>query len=449
MEPSLPAAASPSKLRLMCSYGGHIVPRPHKKSLLFYSGGETRIVSIPATAAATLSTFTAAVSAALSVPAPFTIKYQLPGHDLDSLISLFSDDDLLVLLDELPHLPPPSRIRLFLFPWMPAPPGPAVPELRHSVLPRSVLCHPKTEAWFIDALNSARMMQKGESPNESLSNGGAISGAESIVLETNSSFGSTSSSVSLTNLPSGKSQEGDNLQESLAKLPLSDPPQSDTRGINAAPVVRAGIHYEQVAGGAAPSAALEPQNISILGPSLPPYHQTVRFPVQPLHHLIPAGPMYAPQQQQPIRLLPMSSTQPVYQLQPPLYRPTNPPYPFYIMPSNPNLPQSYGMGMSGHCGLAAPTGHLYPAVSPVLSSQEVNYASNPGPPCKTDAQQFASTHQLQQNVQPVEFDQREETSSPRDEFDGDPAHVQIYKSQPPLPTLPSQYQTMTNAATLM
>ncbi|KAI9084577.1 hypothetical protein K1719_033565 [Acacia pycnantha] len=40
----LPAAAS-SKLCLMCSYGSHIVPCPHEKSLCYVSG-DTRIVVV-------------------------------------------------------------------------------------------------------------------------------------------------------------------------------------------------------------------------------------------------------------------------------------------------------------------------------------------------------------------------------------------------------------------
>ncbi|OWM84643.1 uncharacterized protein LOC116205287 [Punica granatum] len=459
MEPPLPvappAASSSPKLRLMCSYGGHIAHRPHTKSL-FYSGGDTRIISIPAAGAATLSSFTAAVSSALSVPGPFTLKYQLPGHDLDSLISISSSDDLLILLDELPRLPPPSRIRLFLFS-----PKPAHPESRQAELTKSVLCHPKTETWFIDALNSARMMQKAENcaagfgQNECLSGGGMISGAESIVLETNSSFGSTSSSVSLTNLPSGRPQDedsGTNFPENQARLPVPDPAPSDNWGMNAVPHPHSGIYHEQVVKAAAfenraaLSTALDPENNTAPFPSFASSHQTVPlsgFPVQPFPHLVPTGTMYLSQRQHSVCLLPVPSTQPVYHLQPPLYHPPNPPHPLYVLPSNPTVTQPYGLPVQ--CGLAGPTGHPHSAISPMPSSQEVTESSNPGPQC---TQQHAGLHQGQQIVHPVDFDQRE-CSSPKDEFDDDPARLQIYKSQPPLPTLPSQYQTMTKATTLL
>lgn len=76
----------------------------------------------------------------------------------------------------------PSRIRLFIFPVVVSSGNPE-------------LSHPKRESWFVDALRSAKVGFGG--------GGGGESGeqAESIVLET-SSYGSTSSSsLSLSNLP--------------------------------------------------------------------------------------------------------------------------------------------------------------------------------------------------------------------------------------------------------
>ena len=71
----------------------------------------------------------------------------------------------------------PSRIRLFLFPVINS--------------GNVELSHPKRESWFVDALRSARVGFGGESSEQ----------AEFIVLETTTSFGSTSSSLSLSNLP--------------------------------------------------------------------------------------------------------------------------------------------------------------------------------------------------------------------------------------------------------
>lgn len=108
------------KLRLMCSYGGHIVPRPHDKSLC-YIGGDTRIVV--AKRQTSLSELHARLSKNLLNNQPFVLKYQLPGEDLDSLISVCTDEDLENMVEEYDRLSngggggmKRGRIRLFLFP---------------------------------------------------------------------------------------------------------------------------------------------------------------------------------------------------------------------------------------------------------------------------------------------------------------------------------------------
>ena len=130
----------------------------------------------------------------------------------------------------------PSRIRLFVFS--------AKTELKENKKKNnsrdSVIHHPKTESWFFDALKSAKIMQKGrvnclagfDSDGQSecgvdLFGNGIGSVAESVVLETSSSFGSTSSSASLTNLAPIKSnvEEGDDKvkvtsSDSLARYSL-------------------------------------------------------------------------------------------------------------------------------------------------------------------------------------------------------------------------------------
>lgn len=256
--PPLPTAIS--KLRLMCSYGGHIVPRPQSKSL-FYAGGETRIVAIDRrTTAASLSALVAHLSRTLFNNRPFHLKYQLPNEDLDSLISVTTDEDLQNMLEEHDRVSSvasgtPSRIRLFLFPVKPESLG-------------SALFDPKAESWFSDALKNTGIVQRGQSADsglgrellalniggggpdsnavleitqvESLSNGGGgvVGGGssngvesketavvpESLVLETSSSFGSTSSSVSMSNSPAiGVRCEdgGSGLLEKKIRVPSS------------------------------------------------------------------------------------------------------------------------------------------------------------------------------------------------------------------------------------
>jgi hypothetical protein len=136
----------------MCSFGGRIVPRPTDKSLC-YLGGETRIVAVDRHAS--LADVHARLSRSLLGGRPFTLKYQLPNEDLDSLISVSTDEDLDNLVDEYDRIAATSsgggssrtsRIRLFLFP--------AKPESSSSL--GSLLDDSsKSENWFVDALNSA------------------------------------------------------------------------------------------------------------------------------------------------------------------------------------------------------------------------------------------------------------------------------------------------------
>ncbi|XP_044974608.1 ataxin-2 homolog [Hordeum vulgare subsp. vulgare] len=147
------AAGGGGRLRLMCSFGGRIVPRPTDKSLC-YLGGETRIVAVDRNAS--LADVHGRLSRSLLAGQPFTLKYQLPNEDLDSLISVSTDEDLDNLVDEYDRVAASSsssgassrtsRIRLFLFP--------AKPESSSSL--GSLLDDSsKSENWFVDALNSA------------------------------------------------------------------------------------------------------------------------------------------------------------------------------------------------------------------------------------------------------------------------------------------------------
>ncbi|KAM0925254.1 hypothetical protein ACQ4PT_004287 [Festuca glaucescens] len=150
--PSSAAAAAGGRLRLMCSFGGRIVPRPTDKSLC-YLGGETRIVAVERNAS--LADVHARLSRSLLSGQPFTLKYQLPNEDLDSLISVSTDEDLDNLVDEYDRVAATSsgggasrtsRIRLFLFPDKPE---------SSSSLGSLLDDSSKSENWFVDALNSA------------------------------------------------------------------------------------------------------------------------------------------------------------------------------------------------------------------------------------------------------------------------------------------------------
>ncbi|KAF3969463.1 hypothetical protein CMV_006750 [Castanea mollissima] len=231
--PNTNTAPLSTKLRLMCSYGGHIVPRPHDKSLC-YVGGDTRIVVVDRQSS--LSDLHSRLSKTLLNDRPFTLKYQLPNEDLDSLISVTTDEDLDNMIDEYDRTSSnsvkPSRLRIFLFPLKPDSSQSIGPILDNSA---------KSEDWFLNALNGSGLMNnRGYSVPTSvdcllgLDDDGVVGGVNNLdssnsgggareleagqpgknaksgqdvhsvpdspMLETTSSFGSTSSSPSLANL---------------------------------------------------------------------------------------------------------------------------------------------------------------------------------------------------------------------------------------------------------
>ncbi|KAK4792203.1 hypothetical protein SAY86_022638 [Trapa natans] len=211
----------PSKLRLMCSYGGHIVPRPHDKSLC-YVGGDTRIVVVERHVTS-LHALSAHLSKTLLHGRPFILKYQLPNEDLDSLITVSTDEDLENMIDEhdrtvsIPALKP-SRLRIFLFPLKPESSQSNIGAILES-------SSAKSDDWFLNALNrgfsdpaqincllgldddmaattQANSTDSGRDEKGVKQGQDIHSVPDSPMLETTSSFGSASSSPSIVNLPS-------------------------------------------------------------------------------------------------------------------------------------------------------------------------------------------------------------------------------------------------------
>lgn len=154
--------SSAPRIRLMCSFGGRILPRPHDNQLR-YVGGDTRIVAVHRNC--TVSTLLSKL-AKFTTTADITIKYQLPNEDLDALISVTTDEDVDNMLEEYDRLlaqgsstnSRTARLRLFL---IPSDPGGGFGSML------SGTGSSKHEDWFLDALNG-RSLERGRSEASSI-----------------------------------------------------------------------------------------------------------------------------------------------------------------------------------------------------------------------------------------------------------------------------------------
>lgn len=105
-------SAFSGKMKFLCSFCGRILPRPSDGKLR-YVGGETRIISIRKNV-----TWEELAKKTLAIcNQPHTIKYQLPGEDLDALISVCSNEDLHHMIEEYQEIERnggSQRLRIFL-----------------------------------------------------------------------------------------------------------------------------------------------------------------------------------------------------------------------------------------------------------------------------------------------------------------------------------------------
>ncbi|CAN8287486.1 unnamed protein product [Cochlearia groenlandica] len=87
--------SSLDQAKFLCSFGGKIIPRPRDQKLR-YVGGETRIIRI----SKSISFQELMHKMTEMFPEARAIKYQLPGEDLDALVSVSSDEDLQNMMEE-------------------------------------------------------------------------------------------------------------------------------------------------------------------------------------------------------------------------------------------------------------------------------------------------------------------------------------------------------------
>ncbi|XP_045799704.1 probable serine/threonine-protein kinase DDB_G0267686 [Trifolium pratense] len=100
-------------MKFLCSFGGRILPRP-RDGKLRYVGGQTRILRIRKD----ISYHELIQKALVIYNQVHTIKYQLPGEDLDALVSVSSDEDIQNMMEEYNHQEDregSQKLRMFLF----------------------------------------------------------------------------------------------------------------------------------------------------------------------------------------------------------------------------------------------------------------------------------------------------------------------------------------------
>uniref|UniRef100_A0A1J3IYN0 Serine/threonine-protein kinase EDR1 n=1 Tax=Noccaea caerulescens TaxID=107243 RepID=A0A1J3IYN0_NOCCA len=102
-----------AKVKVLCSFGGKILPRP-RDSKLRYVGGETHIISIRKD----ISWQELRQKVLEIYYRTHVVKYQLPGEDLDALVSVSCDEDLQNMMEEYNEMENrggSQKLRMFLF----------------------------------------------------------------------------------------------------------------------------------------------------------------------------------------------------------------------------------------------------------------------------------------------------------------------------------------------
>ncbi|KAF5194520.1 Octicosapeptide/Phox/Bem1p protein, partial [Thalictrum thalictroides] len=199
------------RVKFMCSFGGKIQPRPHDNQLT-YIGGVTKILAVDRNIK-----FTDIMNRLLSLcDFDAIFKYQLPGEDLDALISVTNDEDLEHMMLEYDRIhrnsPKPPRLRIFLF-------------LQKNLAPKSYDSNESkpNQQWLADSVNSV--------PIQSL---------DSSVMET------PKPQDFLTGPPAAKLQDLVPPESDIqVKLPVEMPPRFDDRNV-AEPVVSPTISQVEI-----------------------------------------------------------------------------------------------------------------------------------------------------------------------------------------------------------
>ncbi|KAL0724408.1 hypothetical protein Bca4012_039007 [Brassica carinata] len=110
---SLASGSVTAKVKILCSFGGKILPRPGD-SKLRYVGGETHIISVRKD----ISWLALKQKILKIYYQTHVVKYQLPGEDLDALVSVSCEEDLQNMFEEyyeMENRGGSQKLRMFLF----------------------------------------------------------------------------------------------------------------------------------------------------------------------------------------------------------------------------------------------------------------------------------------------------------------------------------------------
>ncbi|KAL1568262.1 hypothetical protein AAHA92_03653 [Salvia divinorum] len=102
---------SAKTLKFLYSYGGKIVPRPTDGKLR-YAAGSTRVLAVDRS----ISYAELLVKFVESCGSSMILKCKLPTEDLDVLVSIKSEEELRIVIEEYERVSPESKIRAVLFP---------------------------------------------------------------------------------------------------------------------------------------------------------------------------------------------------------------------------------------------------------------------------------------------------------------------------------------------
>ncbi|CAN1199573.1 hypothetical protein LINPERPRIM_LOCUS43671 [Linum perenne] len=103
-----------ASVKFLCSYGGQILPPRPGESKLRYSGGVTRVLSVDLSSTSFSDLLLKLADFCGATACSVELRCQLPNGDLETLVSVKSDEELAAVVEEYDRVSPGSKIRAVL-----------------------------------------------------------------------------------------------------------------------------------------------------------------------------------------------------------------------------------------------------------------------------------------------------------------------------------------------